>query len=112
MLALDAADRKEAGSHPPNYAPTENLQMLLLISIATVWLAVLTLFAAICRTAADGERRGVSADELHSVSIGPKLVLSSPRERASEPRRSPHAHGPAGGPRRLARRTRSAHGMR
>jgi hypothetical protein len=112
MPARDAADGQDAGLRPPNYAPTENLKMLLLISIATAWLAVIALFVAICRTAAEGERRGFSLDELRSVSIGPKLVLSSTPERVRAPHRRPHAHGTAGGSRRTARRSRSAHGVR
>jgi hypothetical protein len=92
--------------------------MLLAISIATAWLAVIALFVAICRTAAEGERRDFSFDELRSVSIGPKLVLSSAPERALMPRRRVNAHRvqsgslQVSGSRQVSRRRRSAHGIR
>ena len=91
---------------------TENPQMLLLISIATVWLAVITLFVAICRTAAAGDRRGFSFDEVRSISIGPKLALTSAPQQARTPRRRPNTHRAPSSSRRIARRTRSAHGVR
>jgi hypothetical protein len=86
--------------------------MLLLTSIAIVWLAVITLFVAICRAAADGEKPSISFDELRSVSIGPKLVLPASPERMRPPRRRPDAHRAAGSSRQLTRRLRSGHGVR
>ncbi|HEX4483758.1 MAG TPA: hypothetical protein VH081_08220 [Solirubrobacteraceae bacterium] len=86
--------------------------MLLLTSIAIAWLAVITLLVAICRAAADGERPSVSFDELRSVSIGPKLILSASPERMRPPRRRPNAHRSASGSRQLTRRLRSGHGVR
>jgi hypothetical protein len=83
--------------------------MLLLILIATAWLAVLTLFVAVCRTAADGERPRGSLDQLSSVAIGPKLVLSKAPERPRPLRRT---HGTPSGPRPVARRMRASHGVR
>jgi hypothetical protein len=80
MLARGAADREEAGPHPPKYVNGDS-RMLLFILIGIAWLAVLTLFAAICRAAAAGENRRTSADELRSASIGPKLVLPGSSER-------------------------------
>jgi hypothetical protein len=86
--------------------------MLLLTSIAIAWLAVITLFVAICRAAADGERPSISFDELRSVSIGPKLVLSASPERLGAPRRRPDAHRATSSSRPLTRRLRSGHGVR
>jgi hypothetical protein len=86
--------------------------MLLITSIAIAWLAVIALFVAICRAAADGELADFSFDELRSASIGPKLVLHSEPERARSARRRPSAHPTAAGSRRLTHRTRSAHGVR
>jgi hypothetical protein len=108
MLVRGAADEKEAGVRPPNHTSTETLPMLFLTVIATAWLAVIALFVAICRAAADGERPSVSFDELRSVSIGPKLVLSPSPQRMRPPRRRPNAHRAANSSRPLTRRLRSS----
>jgi hypothetical protein len=85
--------------------------MLLFISIGIAWLAVITLFVAICRTAAEGESGRAMAD-LGSVSIGPKLVLSAPAERPRQPRRRAAAHRSPTNSRQLTRRLRTGHGIR
>jgi hypothetical protein len=85
--------------------------MLLFISIGIAWLALITLFVAICRTAAEGENGRAMAD-LGSVSIGPKLVLSTPAERPRRPRRRAGAHRASTDPRQLTRRLRTGHGIR
>jgi hypothetical protein len=85
--------------------------MLLFILIGIAWLAVVTLFVAICRSAADGEN-GRALAELGSVSIGPKLVLSEPAERPRRPRRRAGAHRSPADSRQLTRRLRSGHGTR
>jgi hypothetical protein len=86
--------------------------MLLFISIGIAWLAVITLFVAICHTAAEGENGRALAD-LGSVSIGPKLVLSAAAERPRRPRRRAGGHRPSADSRQLtSRRLRSAHGTR
>ncbi|HTA36457.1 MAG TPA: hypothetical protein VK761_07050 [Solirubrobacteraceae bacterium] len=112
MLTRGGADVKEAALRPPKHAPTENLQMTLLILIGCAWLAVVTLFAALCRAAADGERPAASFDELRSVSIGPRLVLRSSPERPRPARRRSPAHRTAASSRQLTRRLRSSHGVR
>jgi hypothetical protein len=85
--------------------------MLLFISIGIAWLALITLFVAVCRTAAEGERPRATA-ELGSVSIGPKLVLSTPAERPRRPRRRAGVHRASTDSRPLPRRRRAGHGIR
>jgi hypothetical protein len=85
--------------------------MLLFILIAIAWLAVITLFVAICRSAAEGESGRALAD-LGSVSIGPKLVLSAPAERPRHTRRRAGAHRSSSDAQQLTRRLRSGHGTR
>jgi hypothetical protein len=86
--------------------------MTLLILIGCAWLAIVTLFAALCRAAADGERPSASFEELRSISIGPRLVLTSSPGRPRPASRRPHAHRTAGSSRQLTRRLRSSHGVR
>jgi hypothetical protein len=90
---------------------------MLLILIGITWLAVVALFVAICRTAAEGDR-SVAAGELESVSIGPKLLLARspkrqrPLRRRQDAHRHQDAHRDSSGPRQLTRRLRSRHSVR
>lgn len=85
---------------------------MLFILIGIAWLAVITLFVAICRTTAEGEHGRASFDELSSVSIGPKLVLSASPERLRSRSRREDAHRISSGSRQLTRRLRTGHGVR
>ncbi len=80
---------------------------MLLVLIPTVWLALLALFAAICRVAADGDAlqppRG-------SESIGPRLVLPPLPSTRLLPSISSRRRRPTLS--RESRRRRSAHRLR
>jgi hypothetical protein len=85
---------------------------MLFVLIGITWLAVITLLVAVCRAAAEGERGRASFDELSSVSIGPRLVLSAPPERLRSRSRREDAHRISAGSRQLTRRLRTGHGAR
>jgi hypothetical protein len=86
---------------------------MLLILIPIAWLAVLTVFVAVCRIAADADAPPSSSVRSPSAPIGVKLVLSgAPSTPASDARR-PHRREQLK-PRRAAPRRRrvAAHGIR
>jgi hypothetical protein len=85
--------------------------MLLLIVIAIAWLAVLALFAALCRAAATGDRSQAALEQARPISIGPRLTLSAapkPKPPVARTRRERSDVAPRS--RRLAHRQRSVHG--
>jgi hypothetical protein len=86
--------------------------MLLLILIPIAWLAALATLAALCRIAAQGDGRYASTAPHAQVSIGPKLVLSTPAR--PSPRRARWGHGAERKslPSRSRQRRRSAHPVR
>jgi hypothetical protein len=49
---------------------------MLLVLIPIVWIATLTLLAAVCRVAAEGDARHAPMRRRGAVSIGTKLTLS------------------------------------
>jgi hypothetical protein len=49
---------------------------MLLVLIPIVWIALLTLFAAVCRVAAEGDAQHAPTRSRGPVSIGTKLTLS------------------------------------
>jgi hypothetical protein len=84
---------------------------MLLFLIPIVWLALLSLLAALCRVAADGDAAGSAHRQQRSISIGTKLVLSAaPIMPSSQRRRLNHRR--EFGSRRVAHRQRTVHGLR
>jgi len=68
---------------------------MLFILIPTAWLAVLLLFAAVCRVAAEGDAEPASPGRAHADLIGVRLVLSpAPATPHARPRRW-HGRTPA-----------------
>ncbi len=85
---------------------------MLLVLIPIVWVALLALFAAVCRVAADGERDGRSGPgrKASPVSIGAKLTLSPAADaRPAQQRRGPRLQP---GLSRETRRRRPTHAHR
>ncbi len=60
---------------------------MLLVLIPIVWVALLTLFAAICRVAAEGDGLHAPRHDGEPVSIGTKLTFPSANARATQARR-------------------------
>jgi hypothetical protein len=70
---------------------------MLFILIPIIWLAVLTLFVAVCRVAAEGDAQLVSQAQTPASRIGVKLTLSrTPSPHASRTRRAYGAAALAG----------------
>jgi hypothetical protein len=82
---------------------------MLLVLIPTVWLALLALFAAICRVAADGDALQAPRERRGSESIGPRLVLSPQPSARLLPSTSSRRRRPTLS--REPRRRRSTHGL-
>lgn len=83
---------------------------MLLVLIPIVWVALLVLFAAICRVAAAGDGRRARSIGGDAISIGARLTLSP----LSEHRRAQSPRGQRSRPGSLARSRsrRPAHGVR
>lgn len=61
---------------------------MLFILIPIAWLAILSLFAAVCRAAAEGDARPTAPGRKHADLIGARLVLSrAPSTLPARPRR-------------------------
>ena len=86
---------------------------MLFILIPIAWLAILTLFVAVCRIAADADAERASLPRSPSGPIGVRLVLSrAPSALAAQARR-PHRRHPLQTRRPTPRRRRvAAHGIR
>ena len=82
---------------------------MLLVLIPIVWAALLMLFAAICRVAADGDGRASHAGP-SAISIGEALTLSPPADRSPAPVQRGRRSRP--GALRTSRSRRPAHGVR
>ncbi len=109
--------RPNAGVSPElqNRQPADETQIeMLFILIPIAWLGILTLFVALCHTAAQGDAQLSAGAPAPSGSIGVKLRLSSAPQAPSRELRRPH-HRPA--PRRAPatatrRRSLAAHSGR
>jgi hypothetical protein len=86
---------------------------MLLIVIPIAWLAVIALFVAVCRIAADADAGPSPATGPPTGSIGQRLILSS-----SQPAPAPHsgrahrARSPLSAGHPARRRRVAAHGIR
>jgi hypothetical protein len=86
---------------------------MLLLLIPIVWLALLTLFVALCRVAAQGDAQLAASAPALSGPIGLKLVLSQAPTPPSASARRPHRRQtPQGIPATARRRRVAAHSGR
>jgi hypothetical protein len=83
---------------------------MLLVLISIAWFALLVLFAAICRVAADGDGGPARHAARGSISIGDRLTLSPLSDRRPASPRRGQRHRP--GSLRHTRSRRRAHGVR
>ena len=83
---------------------------MLLVLIPIAWFALLVLFAAICRVAAEGEAGPAAHPGAGAISIGERITLSPLSERRLTPSRGGRLH--RAGSLRHARGRRRAHGVR
>ncbi len=86
---------------------------MLFILIPIAWLAVLSLLAAVCRVAANGDSREVRPAGSHAELIGVRIVLapdSSPTRSALALRREGHGEGTRNRP-AIRRRRIAVHGL-